>query len=330
MAGLMQGLICRRITDYEYDNETGERREVERDAFRLNLANALFPQAGYALLPTYREILQADFRAQLRSVDFGQPTKAVSTINEWVAEQTEQKITDLLRPDLITPLTRLILVNAVYFMAEWLEPFDEASTRPGPFHLLPGTGEESVEVPMMHITQELRYVADDATAVEALDIPYKAMSMLVLLPRAGMFEVVDQAVTTDLIARIDERLTTCRVRLALPKFEMECDFALKETLQRLGLRTAFDQTSADFSGVTDDPQGLCVSEAIHRARIRVDEKGTEAAAATAVLWGILGIDDEPSKPIPFIVDRPFLFLIRDDQTKAILFMGRVVNPAERE
>jgi serpin B len=183
---------------------------------------------------------------------------------------------------------------------------------------------------MMHGKRRLPYAADSKLGVEAVDIPYKAMSMLVLLPKPGMLASLEQELSGSALERIDRQLTTQEVGLGLPKFAIESGYQLRKYLRSLGVEAAFDETAADFGGITDDPLGLVISEVIHRARIRVDEHGTEAAAATAatamVAVGATALV-MPPKPIPFIVNRPFLFFIRDDVTKTILFAGRVTNPA---
>jgi serpin B len=219
-----------------------------------------------------------------------------------------------------------MLLNAVYFFAEWADQFNEAATKTEPFYLLPGAKVKSVQVQMMHGLRTLPYAKDTALGVEAVEIPYREMSMLVLLPQAGKLQSLERGLTEDLLDRIDKQLRVREVELGLPKFEMESGYGLRETLQTLGLRTMFDREAADFGGITDDPEGLFISEVIHRARIRVDEYGTEAAAATAVVAVGAAAFGEPPKPIPFIVDRPFVFFIRDDQTGVILFAGRVTNP----
>ncbi len=327
IAKLMADLMRRRFTDWEYDEATGENREVERDAFRLHLANGLFLKKDYPLKAGYRDILRADFRAGMYPTDFDDPQGAAAQINGWVDDQTKGMITNLIDPSLIEPLTRMVLLNAVYFFAEWQKQFNEGATRPEPFYLLPGAGADSVEVPMMHGKRRLPYAADAKLGVEAVDIPYKAMSMLVLLPKPGKLPSLEQKLSGSALERIDNQLTTQEVALGLPKFALESGYQLGDCLRSLGVEAAFDVDAADFSGITDDPLGLVISEVIHRARIRVDEHGTEAAAATAIAMvaGAAPLGEKP-KPIPFIVNRPFLFFIRDDVTKTILFVGRVTNP----
>ncbi len=325
---LLESLIQRRAQDYVFDPEGEGYREVEKDVFRLHVANALIAQHGYALNPAYCAMLESDLLAEVLSVDFKQPGPVATQINNWVAEKTHGMITNLLDGSAIGPLTRLILVNAVYFLAEWLDPFEESLTSPQPFYLLPGGDTECVEVPMMRQTLPLQYMVDETLGLEAVRIPYKAMSMLVLLPRPGRFQAVEDALHADLLQAVLAALGPHEVSLELPKFEMESSFELREVMMSLGVHTAFDEHRAEWSGISDDPEGLVLSEVFHRARVRVDEQGTEAAAATAVAV-LAGIEEmERPQPIPFIVNRPFIFLIRDDETNAILFLGRVTIPLE--
>ncbi|MCZ6915154.1 MAG: serpin family protein [Gemmatimonadetes bacterium] len=326
---LIASLSHRRVTEYTYDLEANEAKDVEKDIFRLHLANALYAQAGYALKPEYLDVLRDDFLAEFEALDFRDPEAAARTINEWVAARTEGMISHLIDPIVIEPLTRLILVNAVYFFAEWEDHFSEHATHPEPFYLSPENSAETVEVPMMRAEQTLSYADDVEYGVRAVEIPYKAMSMLVLLPAEGSFQAVEQRLSAEFLQRIDRQMVRTIIDLQLPKFEMESGLCLKDALQSLGVHAAFQVDGADFGEITDDPLGLVVSEVIHRARVRVDEHGTEAAAATVVvaMAGCASPEETPP-PIPFVVNRPFFFLIRDDQTGAVLFVGRVRNPGE--
>jgi serpin B len=326
VASLVSALTVRRVTEWELDERTGQSREVEKDVFRLHLANGLFVEQGYSLKAGYRDTLQEHFRAGLYPTEFGDPQAAADQINRWVGDQTKGMIPDLIDPLAIAPLTRLMLLNAVYFFAEWADQFSEAATKSEPFHLSPGAGVKSVPVQMMHGIRTLPYAKDAALGVEAVEVPYRKTSMLVLLPETGELESVERGLADGLVDRIDKQLRHHEIDLGLPKFEMASAYGLKTTLQSLGLQTVFDSEAADFGAITDDPMGLFVSEVIHRARIRVDEYGTEAAAATAMMMVGSALFGEPPKPIPFIVNRPFVFLIRDDQLRAILFAGRVTNP----
>jgi serpin B len=239
-----------------------------------------------------------------------------------------------------------VLVNGVYFMAQWLKDFDEELTGPADFHLLPKAKTEVVEVEMMRATSDLRYVLDAEIGFEAIEIPYRAMSMLVILPVRGRFHEVEGALEPAFLDRVYSALVILPargrfhevegalepafldrvfsaleqrvVKLQLPKFEMSSSLDLCESLRHLGIDRALDAERADLSGISSDPDdGLFLSDVIHCARIRVNERGTEAAAATAVTWLSAELEDEPEEAIPFVVDRPFFFLIRDEVTGAI-------------
>jgi serpin B len=310
---LLEMMLRRRRKDWEWDEERNESVEVERDDFVLRLATGLFAQQGYPLLAPYRDDLQAQFHADLRSLDFAQPEGAASIINQWVAEQTEGMIRGIVSPASLHELTRFVLVNAVYFLAQWKEQFSESSTSPQPFHALSG---DDIEVPMMHQTTELGHMRDDRLGFEAVAIPYQAMSMIVILPGTGQFAAVERLIDTDLVERVVSELRIRLIALGLPKFELDWGGELGEALGALGIKRVFDSNEVDLSGISDHPEGLFVSEIVHQARVRVDEYGTEAAAVTAV-W-LAGLAEMPQEPYPMVVDRPFLFLIRDDLTGAIL------------
>lgn len=263
--------------------------------------------------------------ADVEAVDFAAPASASRRINEWVEARTEGKIAEVIPPGALAERTRLVLVNAVYFLAAWLDPFDEDLTRPQPFHPLCGSAGAHEEVPMMANKGNYRYARDDERGVAAVEIPYEAMSMLLLLPDTGRFDAFAASLSGDCVAHIVARLAPLEIALELPKFELESSYRLSDALEALGAVRAFDESAADFGGISDDPEGLFVSEVIHRARIRVDENGTEAAAATAIECLALA-EPEETEAVSFVVDRPFFFLIRDRETGGFLVLGRVMNP----
>lgn len=307
-----------------YHEQTGSVTFEEVDAITLCLANAVFPDEGYAILDDARDFLETCFEAEIRPVDFARAEAAAARINGWVDEKTRGRIRDLVDAELIHDATRMILVNAVYFLAQWQQPFEQSLTTPKPFHL---AGGEATEVEMMRQSLDLRYVKDDVLGVEVVEIPYKAMSMLILLPprdAAGGLEALHPNLED--LERITAGLRSSLVSLQLPRFRIESKFRLAAVLQELGMKTPFVD-AADFSGFTREPEGLKIDEVIHQTYIMVDENGTEAAAATAVLMleGALEDEREPV-PIPFVADRPFLFLIRDDATDCILFAGALCDP----
>ena len=310
------------------DLELASRGELpegwEGEGFRLNIANSLWGQTGYSFLPDFLDVLAEDYGAGLRLLNFmNAPEESRIVINGWVSNQTEGKIEDLLGPGAITPYTRLVLANAIYFNAAWLFPFGEEATHDGPFYLLDGG---QVTVPMMEQKADFRFTEDER--YQAIELPYssKGLSMLVLLPKAGSFEKFELTLDTALIDSISAGLGLKYVHLTMPKFRIESTFSLGETLAGMGMSDAFQLGVADFSGM-DGTQNLFIGAIVHKALVSVDEAGTEAAAATAVAV-VPGLLPPPPTPVEVTINRPFIFMIRDIETGAILFVGRVLNPSE--
>jgi serpin B len=266
----------------------------------------------------YLDALASRYGAGLRLVDYVKATEAArKAINGWVSDQTEQRIPELLVPGVLTQDTRLTLVNAIYLKAPWLEAFQASATSAGIFTKADGS---SVSVPFMHQTAGLRYAKGDGW--QAVELPYAggSLAMTVILPdNLAAFGQTLDATTLDTIT---SALADTQVTLALPKFSIETKVQLGELLSALGMPTAFSG-SADFSGITTAEQ-LAISDVIHQANIDVDEKGTTAAAATAVVMRATGM---PAEPVSVAVDRPFLFALRDVPTGTILFLGRVADPS---
>ncbi len=325
-SALLQSLLNRKETEWEY--ASGEPREVERDLFTLNIATALFVQEAYPILASYRDTVTDHFGAELFSLDFKAAAEAAGRINGWVSEQTQGKIPTLVSSEGLDPLTRLVLANAVHFKAAWSDPFDTLDTSAEPFFLSSeSAGAHRVGVRMMRQDLDLRYWADVALGVEAVSIPDEARSMLVLLPGTGRLAALEDALDAAFLDRVVAGFESTLVDLKLPRFEVRCTSQLGEALRRLGIEAGFDAIRSDFSGVTDHPEGLSISDVMHDAWVKVDEEGTEAAAVTMMdFLGEALAEEEPPEPIPFHVDRPFVFLIRDDETGAVLFMGRIMDP----
>lgn len=289
------------------------------EGFRLHIVNAIWGQKDYTFLEDFLDVLAKNYGAGLRVLDFiREPEQSRITINRWVSDQTEGRIEDLIPQGMIRPVTRLVLTNAIYFNAAWLHAFDENMTSDGAFHLIDGT---EVSVPMMRQTESFRYMAGEE--YQAIELPYDGgeLSMLVLLPEQQNFHAFEQNLRAGQVADIIAGLTNARVTLTMPKFEYESDFNLTDTLAGMGMPLAFSD-GADFSGMTGTKE-LYISQVLHKAFVAVDEAGTEAAAATAV---IMDKSAAPAQPVEVVVDSPFVFLIRDIDTGTILFIGRVMNP----
>ncbi|MBI2848451.1 MAG: serpin family protein [Chloroflexi bacterium] len=291
------------------------------EGFRLHVVNALWGQKGYAFLDPFLDILAENYGAGLRILDFIAETEPSRvTINQWVSDQTEDRIKDLIPQGAISDLTRLVLTNAIYFNAAWQHPFEKSATASGPFFLLDGN---QIDVPMMRQTESFSYTED--ANYQAAELPYdgQELSMVIILPGAGQFKDFEESLDGELVKGIIGNLERHRVALTMPKFEYKSSFGLKQALSTLGMGVAFT-TDADFSGM-DGKRDLFIHDVLHKAFVSVDEAGTEAAAATAVIVGVTSVPVEP--PVELKIDRPFIFLIRDMQTGSIIFVGRVLNPA---
>jgi len=297
-------------------------RGTEEEGFRLHIVNALWGQKGYDFLSPFLQLLAENYGAGLRVLDFAKkPEASRITINDWVAEETEERIEDLIPPGAIDPSTVLVLTNAIYFNAAWQHPFKEAQTEDGTFYLPDG---QEVTVPMMKQTESFAYGEGDD--YQALELPYegKELSMVILLPQEGEFEEFERTLDAKRVETTVQDLTPTDVALTMPKFSYEWDTSLKEALSAMGMPVAFGG-GADFSGMTGSP-ALFIDDVIHKAFVAVDEEGTEAAAATAVIMRE-SAPRPPASPVAFTVDHPFIFLIRDRATGTILFVGRVMDPS---
>ncbi len=295
----------------------------------LRIANRLFGERGYPLDPAFIEATRTAYGAPLERVDFkGAPESARVHINAWVSAQTEQRIANLIPSGRLARDTRLVLVNAIYFLGDWQESFAAEATRPVPFHT---SSTAKKDVPTMHRTGQLRLAQRNGW--KALELPYVGgkLAMLVLLPDAlDGLAALESALTVEQIDEVVSALGTTLVAVALPRFEVNptLAFPLGGVLRTMGMSRAFSPTQADFSGIANPPDpgdGLVIGEVFHKAFVKVDEKGTEAAAATAI--GMVTRGFPAPRPREFTADRPFLFLVRDTASGLILFMGRVSDPA---
>ena len=308
--------------DQELDRRAAAAGSEEDEAFRLSIANSIWGQAGYDFLPTFLDILAKNYGAGLRLTDFAKdPDKSRVIINDWISDQTEARIEDLIPEGEITPLTRLVLANAIYFKASWLHQFDESRTRDRAFYLLNG---EQVSVPMMSLSEPPRLLYARGNGYQAVELPYvgNQVAMAIIMPDAGEFEEfeagLDAAQMEEILAGMDYETLALR----LPKFSFESSFSMAKTLAAMGMPDAVSIADADFSGM-DGTHDLYIQSVFHKAFVAVDEAGTEAAAATAVVMSLKGA--MPSG-IDLAIDHPFIFLIRDSVTGSVLFVGRVLNP----
>jgi serpin B len=295
---------------------------AEGTPFELNIANALWGQQGFGFQAAFLDLLAENYGAGLRLVDYASdPEAARKQINQWVSVETKGKIQDLIPSGAIDAMTRLVLSNAIYFKAAWMHPFDPQATTNDPFHKLDGSVSR---IPMMHQTQHAGYLVEQGYT--ALELPYQdgGFSMLILVPDVGQFEAIEAKLNSDMIQHIVDGMSYGEVNLSLPKFSYDASFELNRPLAQMGMPDAFDPQRADFSAM-DGRQDLYIGAVLHKAFVSVDEQGTEAAAATAVIMELMSAP--AGEPVTITVDRPFIFLIRDQQSGSILFMGRVVDPA---
>jgi len=301
------------------------------DTYQLRIANALWGQKELSFSLDFIDLIQEYYGAQLKAVDFKDATEETrKTINKWTATKTEQKIKELLKPSILTKQTKLVLTNAIYFNGNWQSSFNEEDTSDLPFTV---SAKTTVNVPTMYQQSKFNYMENQD--VQIVELPYRkgqlgedeGLSMLVILPKK-----------TDGISLVEGKLKEFEpyfdvqnsnefaekmVNIYLPKFKVESAFQLRETLGKLGTVDAFDSERANFSGFDNGKtKGLAITSVLHKTFVDVNEKGTEAAAATAIVVsrGIM------APPIEFRADHPFIFLIRDNVSGTILFLGRVVEP----
>jgi serpin B len=292
--------------------------ELSADPFALNIANALWGQVGYPFEAAYLNAIEAGYGATLREMDSAQPEAATEEINAWVAEQTEDRIPSIVPEGAITPFTRLVLTNAIYFNASWSKPF--FPPQPRPFTLLDGS---TVDAPLMTVNNNIRHTV--GAGYVAVEVPYIANGLGMIAIAPTDFEAFEDTLDATTFNSVVAGLGMPQpVILTMPPFEISSDFLLNEQLQSLGMTDAFLPDAADFSGITQTVEPFFLSEAIHKAFVKVDENGTEAAAATAMMMETTSA--APSPPIEIRLDRPFIFAIYDRETEAVLFLGRVLDP----
>jgi serpin B len=294
-------------------------RDGETYDLVLRIANAPFAQHDTAWEQAFLDALASRFGAGMRLVDYRADAEgARRLINAWVDEQTERRIPELLAEGLLDDMVRLVLVNAIYLKAPWEVPFTLEATKPATFTRLDGT---IVEVPMMAVTESFGYAEGDGW--RAVELPYVGGSLALTVIVPGDLAAFEGRLDADALETVTGALAERQVVLGLPRFEAETKVELADLLRQLGMPLAFDPIEADFSGMTAEEQ-LSISDVIHQANITVYEKGTEAAAATAVVMRATSMPDEP---IHMTVDRPFLFALRDTATGAVLFLGRILDPS---
>jgi serpin B len=301
----------------QINDETNKKR-----GYQLSVANALWGQAKYPWNKDFLTTTNKFYAAGIQDVDFiGATDKARVTINDWVEKKTEQKIKELLKPGILTTDTRMVLTNAIYFKGDWASQFKKDRTQEKVFQMAGGKTEKT---PMMYQRQKFGYGEDPE--VQVLRMPYvgKELEMVVILPKKmDGIAAIEKSLTPNNLARWLETTRETVVEVTLPKFKVESEFKLKPTLSKMGMATAFGR-KADFSGIAT-AEHLEIADVVHKAFVDVNEEGTEAAAATAV---IVQTKSLPPPTPRFTADHPFLFLIRDTRNESILFLGRLSEPTK--
>ena len=295
-----------------------------KEGFDLWTANALWGARGVEFKSAYLKTARSEFGAKIETLDFAHATETSRVrINKWVSDTTKEKIRDLIAQGMLTPDTLIVLTNAIYMKAKWDDPFPKSSTElKGKFHASGG----DVTAPMMHNSGTFPFFKGDG--VRVLEMPYagEALSMLVVLPDAsGGLATIEKDLTPEKIEAWQSRLVPQKVIVTFPRFTSEMTLDLGATLQAMGVKRAFSLTGADFSGMSEKEK-IAISRVIHKARVDVDEEGTEAAAATAVI-GVRATAMPPGPPPEmFTADHPFLFVIKRNGSNSILFLGRLMKP----
>ncbi|NIM14153.1 MAG: serpin family protein [Candidatus Aminicenantes bacterium] len=314
-------LASRKQSDTQEGDEGGK-------YLKLNIANAIWVQQDFPILDEYLDLLAVNYGAGIWLVDFqSNPEQARLTINDWVARETEDKIKDLLARGMIDILTRLVLTNVIYFNGAWALPFNKEYTQEEDFYLMDGG---TVTVPMMrpepggYGENNEVHTAAVGPGYQAVELPYYGgeFSMLIVIPDMGTFATFEQQLDYSFIEEVVANLRQETIILKMPKFGYESEFDLSKTLSDMGMPNAFAGGAADFSGIDGRVGQLFISAVVHKAFISVDEEGTEAAAATAVIFTESAVED----PLQIFINRPFIYMIRDIKTGAILFLGRVKKP----
>ncbi len=303
-------------------------RELENNArtggYEYLSANSLWVQTGYGLQPDFLEVMENAYGSLPKEADFASNPEAQRvSINLWVEERTRARISDLIAPGMISGMTRLVLVNALYFKGKWALKFDDKDTVREDFTTATG---EQVNVPFMNQAAEFLYFEDDLAKVLAMDYSQNKFSMVFILPKMPDLRPFEKELTTERLAMYIKGLESQNVHVEIPRFKAGSFFLLNDQLSSLGMSDAFDQARADFSGM-NGRKDLFTSYVVHKAFVEVNEEGAEAAAATAVAMTLKSMPMKVPSPKIFRADRPFIFLIRDNESGCILFMGRITDPS---
>lgn len=295
-----------------------------QEGYTISTANAFWAHQDYEFLQEYLGLLENFYMAEANELDFAENEEAAETINNWIEEQTHNKIKDMIQPDMLSDLTKLVLTNAIYFKGLWADPFDPDDTYETDFEL---TSDETVKVNMMKSDSEssiFNYTETEDLQILKLNYYGNDLSMIIVLPKENNISIAESALNAENLLNWRNDFDETEINIEIPKFKFEKKYPLNNLLKEMGIIDAFIPDVADFSGM-DGTKKLFISRALHQSYVEVNEEGTEAAAATAIFVELTAIPPEPKE---FIADHPFVFLIQHEETGAVIFMGKVMNPAE--
>jgi serpin B len=294
-----------------------------KDGYTINTANAFWVNVDYKFLDEYINLLKSYYIAEAKGLDFSKNIEAAETINTWIEEQTKDKIKDMIKPEMLSDLTKLVLTNAIYFKGLWEKQFNPKDTYEADFET---NTLQTVTVNMMSYTgEDKKFNYTETQDLKILELNYQGnnISMIIILPKENNITLAEKQLSTVNLVDWKNSFTEKKIdALQIPKFKLETEYTLNDILSDMGVTDAFSPGVADFSGM-DGTNDLFISKVLHKAFIDVNEEGTEAAAATAIIIGVTSIQE----PTTFIADHPFIFLIQQKETGAVLFMGKVVDPS---
>ena len=295
-----------------------------KEGYTINTANAFWVNVDYKFLDQYINLLKSYYIAEANELDFSKNVEAAETINTWIEEQTKDKIKDMIKPEMLSDLTKLVLTNAIYFKGLWEKQFDPKYTNEADFKT---NSLQTVTVDMMNYNGEdkkFNYTETDDLKILEIDYQGNDVSMIIILPKENNITLAEKQISAVNLLDWKNNLVEKEIDiLQIPKFKLETEYTLNDILSDMDMTDAFSPGVADFSGM-DGTNDLFISKVLHKAFIEVNEEGTEAAAATAIIIGVTAIQE----PTTFIADHPFIFLIQQKETGAVLFMGKVMNPFE--
>jgi serpin B len=326
MADVMNYYVNKENNNSGFHQLNNTLQQAKGENTELNIANALWVQQDFSILPEYLNNITQYYDAPVKKLSFKNDIeieKSRKEINNWVADETRDKIQDLIQPGILSQLTRMVLTNAIYFKAGWQHPFDASKTEKAPFYSDNG---KEISSDFMHQTGSFRYFENEK--YQAVELPYDNgnYAMLIILPvKNNKKELFSKNISNQDIEDMLNKSGSARINLYIPKFKLTSTLQLGNTLSDMGMKDAFSK-NADFSGI-NGKKNLYIDAVIHKAFVGVEEKGTEAAASTAVVMSLKSAMPVEEKPVLFRADHPFLFLIRERSSGCILFMGKLSDPS---